>query len=572
MAYSSTSSNSEVSSDSNCSSSCLEYVKILKEQNEQLLKDLRTSKINAITYKTGLDSIEARLLVYKKNKSVYEEDIKVLKREVHLRDIAITELRRKLEVALKQKDEIQLTIENLKNSSKIPPPYTRNFMPPKPDLSFIGLEEFVNDPKFSRTTVKKPLVETSEAKASADKPKVDCKKRQFNNKKMVKPVWNYTSRVNHQNFAKKTHPSPKKKMVPKAVLKRSGLVTLTIARPVNTTQPRTTVNSARPMTNIFNKAHSTGNPQQDFQEKGVIDSGCSGHMTRNMSYLTNFEENDGGYVAFGGNPKGGKITGRDHLGKFDGKADEGFFVGYSINRSGPNWIFDIDALTKSLNYKLVVAGNQSNGNADTKECDDTCKARMETVPDKDYIMLPLWTADPPFSQNSKTSPDVGFKPLGDDEKKATEGPRKEGGALRKDCEYNDQEKEDNVNNTKTVNVASPNEVNVVGAKTSIDLPGDPNMLKLEDIVYSDDDEDVGAEADMNNLDVDVLTLNIILYPYYLEYGVLCLSLGYGLLTFSLLSVFGGTQASDTPFLLDGLTMTYWSSNSKSSKYLHSAPE
>ncbi|GJR01699.1 hypothetical protein Tco_0524683 [Tanacetum coccineum] len=53
MAYSSTSSNSEVFTDSNCSSSCLENVKILKEQNEQLLKDLRTSKLNAITYKTA---------------------------------------------------------------------------------------------------------------------------------------------------------------------------------------------------------------------------------------------------------------------------------------------------------------------------------------------------------------------------------------------------------------------------------------------------------------------------------------------------------------------------------------
>ncbi|GJR94145.1 hypothetical protein Tco_0266319 [Tanacetum coccineum] len=70
MAYSSTSSNSEVSTDSNCSSSCLENVKILKEQNKQLLKDLRTSKINAITYKTGLESVEARLPVYKKNESV----------------------------------------------------------------------------------------------------------------------------------------------------------------------------------------------------------------------------------------------------------------------------------------------------------------------------------------------------------------------------------------------------------------------------------------------------------------------------------------------------------------------
>ncbi|GKC92951.1 hypothetical protein Tco_1158393 [Tanacetum coccineum] len=54
-----------------------------------------------------------------------------------------------------------------------------------------------------------------------------------------------------------THPSPKRNMVPKAVLMKSGLVSLTTAIPVNTAQPKTTVNSARPMTNVFNKAHST---------------------------------------------------------------------------------------------------------------------------------------------------------------------------------------------------------------------------------------------------------------------------------------------------------------------------
>ncbi|GKC97701.1 hypothetical protein Tco_1167976 [Tanacetum coccineum] len=53
-----------------------------------------------------------------------------------------------------------------------------------------------------------------------------------------------------------------------------------------------------------------GNPQMDLQDQGVIDSGCSRHMIGNMSYLTNYEEIDGGYVAFGGNPKGGKITSR----------------------------------------------------------------------------------------------------------------------------------------------------------------------------------------------------------------------------------------------------------------------
>ncbi|GJU59112.1 hypothetical protein Tco_1236878 [Tanacetum coccineum] len=143
MAYSSTSSNSDVSTDLNCLSSCLENVKILKEQNEQLLKDLRTSKINDIAYKTGLESIEARLLVYKKNESIYEEDIKIV-------------------------DKCEASL----GYNAVPPPYTGNFMPLKLDLSFFGLEEFVNEPIVSEPTVKKPVVETNEAKASVDKPKV----------------------------------------------------------------------------------------------------------------------------------------------------------------------------------------------------------------------------------------------------------------------------------------------------------------------------------------------------------------------------------------------------------------
>ncbi|GJU14680.1 hypothetical protein Tco_1142646 [Tanacetum coccineum] len=46
-----------------------------------------------------------------------------------------------------------------------------------------------------------------------------------------------------------------------------------------------------------------GNPQMDLQDQGVIDSGCSRHMTGNMSYLTNYEEIYGGYVAFGREPR-----------------------------------------------------------------------------------------------------------------------------------------------------------------------------------------------------------------------------------------------------------------------------
>ncbi|GKB43046.1 hypothetical protein Tco_0887988 [Tanacetum coccineum] len=125
---------------------------------------------------------------------------------------------------------------------------------------------------------------------------------------------------------------------------------------------------------------------------------------------------------------------------------------------------------------------------------------MESVPSKDYILLPLWTADPLLSQSSKSSPDAGFKPLRDDEKKVTEEPGKEGGDPSKEDERDDQEKDASVNSTNNVNTVSTNEVNTIARKASIELPDEPNMPALEDIVYSDDDKDVGAEADMNNLD------------------------------------------------------------------------
>ncbi|GJT06596.1 ribonuclease H-like domain-containing protein [Tanacetum coccineum] len=164
-------------------------------------------------------------------------------------------------------------------------------------------------------------------------------------------------------------------MVPRAILMKSGLVSLNTARHVNTAHPKITMNSARPMINLSKPAHSTvkrpihknttfkknnfnqrvntgkdknvntvrpkavvnvvkgnnvnavkasacwvwkpktkvldhGNPQMDLQDKGVIDSGCSRHMIGNMSYLTDYEEIDEGSVAFGRNPKGGKITGK----------------------------------------------------------------------------------------------------------------------------------------------------------------------------------------------------------------------------------------------------------------------
>nr|GEZ26828.1 ribonuclease H-like domain-containing protein [Tanacetum cinerariifolium] len=53
-----------------------------------------------------------------------------------------------------------------------------------------------------------------------------------------------------------------------------------------------------------------GTPQDALKDLGYFDSGCSRHMTGYISYLTDFKENDEGYVAFGGGAKGGKITGK----------------------------------------------------------------------------------------------------------------------------------------------------------------------------------------------------------------------------------------------------------------------
>ncbi|GJR15272.1 putative ribonuclease H-like domain-containing protein, partial [Tanacetum coccineum] len=127
---------------------------------------------------------------------------------------------------------------------------------------------------------------------------------------------------------------------------------------------------------------------------------------------------------------------------------------------------------------------------------------METVLGKDYILLPLWTDNPPFFQSSKSPSNDGSKLSSDDEKKVDKDPRK-------DNESNDQEKEDNVNSTNNVNATSTNKVNAIGAKTSIELQIDLDMPELEDIIYSYDDEDVGAEADMNNLNTFIPVSHIL---------------------------------------------------------------
>ncbi|GJR86775.1 putative ribonuclease H-like domain-containing protein [Tanacetum coccineum] len=182
--------------------------------------------------------------------------------------------------------------------------------------------------------------------------------------------------------------------------------------------------------------------------------------------------------------------------------EENLHIRFSENTSnvvdnGPDSLFDIDALTRIMNYEPIVAGTQSNGFAGTKASDN---------------------ADP------KSSHDDGSKPSSDDGKKVDED-------LRKDSECKDQEKEDNVNNTNnvntvssTVNAAGTNEVNAVGGKTSIKLPFDLNMPALEDdsiFNFLRDDEDDGAEANMNNLDTTIQIEALGYYLLMLHLSIVC---------------------------------------------------
>nr|GEX84812.1 putative ribonuclease H-like domain-containing protein [Tanacetum cinerariifolium] len=311
-----------------------------------------------------------------------------------------------------------------------------------------------------------------------------------------------------------------------------------------------------------------GNPQQDLKDKGVIDSGCSRHMTGNISFLSNFKEINRGYVAFRGNPKSGKITGKgikrefsvamtlqqngvaerknrtlieaartmladlllpipflaeavntacyvqnrvlvtkphnktpyelllgrspsigfmrpfgcpvtilntlDPLAKFDEKADERFLVGYSINikafrstclqdpQNTDADVADVAFDVKENENDVHVSLSESN-KIDSKKHDESLKEMIKAR------VLELVTV-------------VGPNPT---------------------------------NSTNSFNTTSPFDTAVI-PNFGIDIkssfvdpfkyPDDPDMPELEDIVYSDDKEDVGEEADFSNLEINITLL------------------------------------------------------------------
>nr|GFC40132.1 hypothetical protein [Tanacetum cinerariifolium] len=135
MAFSSSSLNSSSKCEVlTCTKACSKAYSKLQSQYDTLTEQFRKSQFDVMSYQTGLESVEARLLVYKKNESVLEENIKLLNIKIQLRDTALATLRQKLETTEKDRDDLNIKLE--KGYHAVPPPMTGTFMPPKPDLVF----------------------------------------------------------------------------------------------------------------------------------------------------------------------------------------------------------------------------------------------------------------------------------------------------------------------------------------------------------------------------------------------------------------------------------------------------
>nr|GEU70012.1 hypothetical protein [Tanacetum cinerariifolium] len=415
--------------------------------------------------------------------------------------------------------------------------------------------------KTSHLTVKRPIHKNTSFKNSNVNQKVNTVRSKNVNTARSKAVVNVKDNlVNAVKALACWVWKPKTKVIDHVSKHNSASITLKKFDYINAQGRSKSVMAWVPKRNWF-LPNLQGNRQIDLQNKRVIDSGCSRYMTGNMSYLIDYKEIDEGYIAFGENPKGWKITRKctiktsnlefenvyfvrelkfnlfsasqmcnkknsvlindircivlspnfklidesqvllrvprknnmytvdlknvvpkggltclfakdsshesklwhRRLGHLNFKTMNKLVKGNLVRGSGPDWLFDIDALTRTMNYELIVAGTLSNCFADPKSFEDD-----------------------------------GFKPSSDDGKKVDED-------LSKGSECNDQEKQDNVSSTNNVNTVSLT-VNAVDTNEDNELPFDPNMPTLEDVGtfdFSNKDKDDDEMANMNKLDTTI---------------------------------------------------------------------
>nr|GFB06495.1 hypothetical protein [Tanacetum cinerariifolium] len=233
---------------------------------DKLTNDLRKSQFDVLSYKTRLESVEAKLLVYQQNETIFEEDIKLLKLNVELRENTLVALRKKFKKAEQERDnsesDVSLPASPVYDRYQLgegyhvfPPPYTRTFIPPKPDLSnrpsapiiedwvsdsedeseaeptqnapsFVPPPKHVKSLRLSVNPIKHPILaehlrqEIPKSRGHQNsKNRKTCfvckslthliKDYDYYKKQMVQPpAKNLAQRRNHQHYTRMTHPNP----------------------------------------------------------------------------------------------------------------------------------------------------------------------------------------------------------------------------------------------------------------------------------------------------------------------------------------------------------------------------
>nr|GEU71750.1 hypothetical protein [Tanacetum cinerariifolium] len=361
------SSNSSSSSSDNEVSSCSKAYTQLHSQYDKLTDDFRKSQFDVISYQTGLESVEARLLE--------RDDLKLKLEKFQTSSKNLTALlasqtseKAGLGYNLQVFTHSMFDCENYYSSESdskswppsnlydrfilsggyhvVPPPYTGTFMPPKSDLVFntapipVETDHLAFNPieiTFQAATpVSTSPKSNSSGKRRNRKACFVCKSvnhlikdYDFHAKKMAKPAQrNYANKGYHKQYA----PKPLKYSVPTAVLTQSKPVSNTAVRPVSVVLPHILATRPRHANQVVTKSKSpirrqlTRNPSSRTSISPPRVNAVQVLVVSAAQGKQGTWELNGGYVTFGGNLKGGKITGKGKIktGKLD--FDNVYFV------------------------------------------------------------------------------------------------------------------------------------------------------------------------------------------------------------------------------------------------------
>ncbi|GJR46924.1 ribonuclease H-like domain-containing protein [Tanacetum coccineum] len=333
MAYSNSGSNTKVTS---CSKECEESYAKLKKLYDEQREQLGDASIEIQAYTQALKKVEAQLVCHQQNQLVYEEKIsKLLNSQMSAKDksglgygdqIHEGVLSYENEVLESVFDSRSSDVEDspvydrfakVKGMHAVPPPMTGIYMPPKSDF---GIDEsnFTYGPKQSKTS--ESAANTSDSVSCESNSSVETlesvPKPAVNEHKAVsKPkVWSdapiieeYESDNDDEYVIKPSKEQEKPSFAFVNTLVLLGAIGKLLLRPQQVVigDPKDITGTKSPNTIVD---QTLDDPQKALKNKGIVDSGCSRHMTGNKAYLVEYQDYNGGSVTFGGSK--GQITGK----------------------------------------------------------------------------------------------------------------------------------------------------------------------------------------------------------------------------------------------------------------------